>query len=102
MDKEKITVPESPEGKLVFLREKYFGLYSSFYENLIRGQVHGRSTWTGNVEHLNLLSRFCEDLGLKEELEALATTMREKYPEWDGNFWQFANFGSGRPSGGMG
>lgn len=102
MDKEKITVPESPEGKLVFLREKYFDKYCKFYERLVQGQVQGTATWIGNVEHLNLLSRFCEDLGLKEELVAFALAMKEKYPEWDGNFWQFANFGSGRMPGAMG
>ncbi len=102
MTKEEKSIPESAEEKLAFLREKYFGLYSSFYETLIRGQVQSRSTWTGNVDRLESLYRFCEDLGLKDELEAIAVAMKEKYPDWDGNFWQFANFGSGRMSGAMG
>ncbi|MFZ2202303.1 MAG: hypothetical protein WAV56_02790 [Microgenomates group bacterium] len=102
MNEEKLYDSESPEEKLVFLREKYFDKYCKFYEDLVEGQVRGRSTWTGNIDRLNSLFSFCEDLGLKAELAVFALAMKEKYPDWDGNFWQFANFGSGRMSGAMG
>lgn len=102
MNEEKLHDLESPESQLASLREKYFDEYCKFYEGLVEGQVRGQSTWTGNVDRLNSLGSFCEDLGLKEELAAFALAMKEKYPEWDGNFWQFANFGSGRMPGAMG
>lgn len=102
MPKEEKSILELSEERLAFLQEKYLDKYRRFYEDLVQGQVRGVATWTGNVDRLNVLRSFCEDLGLKDELAAFILAMKEKYPEWDGNFWQFANFGSGRMPGAMG